>query len=59
MLDKAVIEPSREEDEFVPLLELLQQQKLELAAIHDSTSWRWTSPIRRFLDFLRGRSNGS
>lgn len=54
MPQKAAIEPSKEGDEFVPLLELFEQQKAELAAVRSSTSWRLMAPVRRFLDLLRG-----
>ena len=56
MLDETGMETHREDDEFVPLLELLRQQKEELVAIHNSTSWRMTAPLRRFLDLIRGRN---
>lgn len=52
-----VVEASRDEDEFVPLLELLREQKQELVAIQSSTSWRLTAPLRRVLDFVRGRKS--
>ncbi len=52
-----VVEASRDEDEFVPLLELLREQKQDLVAIQSSTSWRLTAPLRRVLDFVRGRKS--
>ncbi len=40
---------------FVPLLDLLEQRDGEIQQLRSSTSWRLTAPLRRFLDFIKGR----